>query len=170
MIAPRIWALLEEIGFLPREQLTWIKAARPDDIATSTAWGSWRSASNPVLRAVAEPVFIASKGTHARPPGPSDLSAEEFKAWTRNAWTIPSGNAQQFDHPCVFPIELPRRLIKLYSYVGDTVLDPFMGSGTTLQAARLLRRHAVGMEQSAKYCELAAGRVCQLLLPEDTVA
>jgi DNA modification methylase len=170
MIAPRIWALLEEIGFLPREQLTWIKAARPEDIATSTAWGSWRSASNPVLRAVAEPVFIASKGTHARPPGPSDLTAEEFKAWTRNAWMIPTGNAQQFDHPCVFPIELPRRLIKLYSYVGDTVLDPFMGSGTTLQAARLLRRRAVGMEQSAKYCELAAGRVCQLLLPEATVA
>ena len=67
-------------------------------------------------------------------------------------WTIPSGNAQQFDHPCVFPIERPRRLITLYSYVGDTVLDPFMGSGTTLQAARLLRRHAVGMKQSAKYC------------------
>ncbi len=150
MIAPRIWALLEEIGFLPREQLTWIKTARPEDIATSTAWGSWRS--------------------HARPPGRSDLTAEEFKAWTRNAWMIPTGNAQQFDHPCVFPIELPRRLIKLYSYVGDTVLDPFMGSGTTLQAARLLRRQAVGIEQSAKYCGVAAGRVCQLLLPEDTVA
>jgi DNA modification methylase len=170
MIAPRIWALLEEIGFLPREQLTWIKAARPEDIATSTAWGSWRSASNPVLRAVAEPVFIAAKGTHTRPPGPSDLTAEEFKAWTRNAWTIPVANTLQFDHPCVFPIELPRRLIKLYSYVGDTVLDPFKGSGTTLQAARLLRRQAVGIEQSARYCGLAAGRVCQLLLPEDTVA
>ena len=70
----------------------------------------------------------------------------------------------------MFPIEFPRRLIKLYSYVGDTVLDPFMGSGTTLQAARLLRRRAIGVEQSAKYCGLARGRVCQLLLPEDTVA
>jgi len=170
MIAPRIWALFEEIGLLPREQLTWVKAARPEDIATSTAWGSWRSASNPVLRAVAEPVFIASKGTHTRPPGPSDLTAEEFKAWTRNAWTIPTGNARQFEHPCVFPIELPRRLIKLYSYVGDTVLDPFMGSGTTLQAARVLRRRALGVEQSQKYCGLAANRVCQLLLPENTVA
>jgi site-specific DNA-methyltransferase (adenine-specific) len=169
MLAPRIWNLLEAIGFLPREQLTWIKAARAEDIATSTAWGSWRSASNPVLRAVAEPVFIAAKGTHTRQPGDSDLTGEEFKAWTRNAWTIPNENTHQFDHPCVFPLELPRRLIKLYSYVGDTVLDPFMGSGTTLQAARLLGRRAIGVDQSPRYCRVAAGRVCQLLLPE-TVA
>ena len=68
MVAPRLWATLEQIGFLPREQLTWTKALNPEDVATSTAWGSWCSASNPVLRAVAEPVFIASKLTHRRSP------------------------------------------------------------------------------------------------------
>jgi DNA modification methylase len=166
MLTPRIWTLLEEIGFMPREQLTWVKALDPEDIATSTAWGTWRSASNPVLRAVAEPVFVASKGTHQRPPGESDLTADEFKAWTRNAWNITSGHADQYNgHPAQFPLELPRRLIKLYSYVGDVVLDPFMGSGTTLRAAKNLRRSALGVEISERYCHLAAARCAQSLLP-----
>jgi DNA modification methylase len=166
IVVPRLWALLEEIGFLPREHLTWVKAVRPEDIATSTAWGSWCSASNPVLRAVAEPVFIASKGTHARPVGESDLTADEFKAWTRNTWMISSGHADQYlTHPAQFPLELPRRLIKLYSYVGDTVLDPFMGSGTTLRAAKNLGRRALGVEQSERYCQLAAARCAQSVMP-----
>jgi len=167
MVAPRLWTLLEDIGFLPREQLTWVKALDPADIATSTAWGSWCSASNPVLRAVAEPVFIASKGTHARLVGESDLTAAEFKAWTRNAWNISTGHADQhsINHPAQFPLELPRRLIKLYSYVGDVVLDPFMGSGTTLRAAKNLGRIAVGVEQSERYCDLATARCAQAVMP-----
>ena len=167
IVAPRMWTLLEQIGFLPREQLTWVKAIDPADIATSTAWGSWCSASNPVLRAVAEPVFIASKGTHTRPSGESDLTSTEFKAWTRNAWNISTGHADQhaIRHPAQFPIELPRRLIKLYSYVGDTVLDPFMGSGTTLRAAKNLGRLALGIEQSERYCRLAMARCAQSVLP-----
>jgi len=166
MLAPRLWSLLEEIGFLPREHLTWVKAMRPEDVAASTAWGSWRSASNPVLRAVAEPVFIASKGTHSRPSGPpSDLSAAEFKAWTRNVWSIPVGHSEQaLDHPCKFPPELPRRLIKLYSFVGDVVLDPFCGSGTTLRAAKDIGRRAIGVEISGRYCAMAAARCRQGLL------
>ena len=166
MVAPRLWSLLEDIGFLPREQLTWVKAMSPEDIATSTAWGSWRSASNPVLRAVAEPVFIASKGTHARPQGQSDLTAAEFKAWTRNVWSITPGRAddQYLDHPCKFPLELPRRLIKLYSYVGDIVVDPFCGSGTTLRAAKDAYRRAIGVEVSSRYCAMSADRCRQELL------
>jgi modification methylase len=165
MIAPRLWSLLEEIGFLPREQLTWVKAMNPEDIATSTAWGSWRSASNPVLRAVGEPVFIASKGTRARPPGQSDLTAAEFKAWTRNVWHITAGHADQYlDHPCKFPIDLPRRLIKLYSYIGDVVLDPFCGSGTTLRAAKDVGRNAIGVEISSRYCALSSNRCRQEVL------
>jgi site-specific DNA-methyltransferase (adenine-specific) len=166
MLAPRLWALIENIGFLPRGQLTWVKAANPENTATSTAWGSWRSASNPVLRAVAEPVFIANKGTHSRPSGESDLTAAEFKAWTRNAWHISSGHHDQFlDHPATFPLELPRRLIKLYTFVGDLVVDPFAGAGTSLRAAKNLRRRAVGVEQSERYCRLAAARCAQELLP-----
>ena len=165
MVAPRLWAMLEQIGFLPREQLTWIKALNPEDIVTSTAWGSWRSASNPVLRAVAEPVFIASKVTHTRSPGVSDLTSAEFKAWTRNIWNIPVGNADRdLDHPCKFPPELPRRLIKLYSYVGDVVLDPFCGSGTTLRVAKDLARLAIGVEISPRYCAMSADRCRQQLL------
>jgi site-specific DNA-methyltransferase (adenine-specific) len=129
MVAPRLWSALEQIGFLPREQLTWIKSLDPEDIVTSTAWGSWRSARNPVLRAVAEPVFIASKLTHARSAGASDLTSTEFKAWTRNVWNIPVSAERDLDHPCKFPPELPRRLIKLYSYIGDVVVDPFCGMG-----------------------------------------
>jgi site-specific DNA-methyltransferase (adenine-specific) len=166
MLAPRLWALLAEIGFLEREQLTWVKADNPEDISSSTAWGSWCSATNPVLRAVAEPVFIASKGTHTRPAGESDLTAEEFKAWTRNAWHIGTGHHDQYlDHPAMFPLELPRRLIKLYTFVGDLVVDPFAGAGTSLRAAKDLRRRAVGVEQSERYCRLAAARCAQDLLP-----
>jgi len=165
MVAPRLWATLEQIGFLPREQLTWIKALNPEDVVTSTAWGSWCSASNPVLRAVAEPVFIASKLTHRRSPGVSDLTSEEFKAWTRNVWTIPAETAERdLDHPCKFPTELPRRLIKLYSYVGDLVLDPFCGSGTTLRTAKDLGRRAVGVDVSRRYCAMSADRCRQQLL------
>jgi site-specific DNA-methyltransferase (adenine-specific) len=170
IVVPRLWALLEEIGFLPREHLVWVKAGLPEDVAPSTAWGSWCSPSNPVLRAVAEPVFIASKGTHTRPAGTSDLSATEFKLWTRNAWSIHAGHRDQYlDHPAMFPLELPRRLIKLYSYVGDTVLDPFMGSGTTLRAAKNLGRVALGVEQSERYCRLAAARCAQSVMPLEMV-
>jgi site-specific DNA-methyltransferase (adenine-specific) len=162
----------ESAGFLPlRERITWIKGDSPDGVATSsTAWGSWRSPANPVLRATAEPVWIFDKGTHRRTPstenGPPDLTAAEYKAWTRNSWHISPAHADQsLDHPAIFPLELPRRLIKLYSFPGDIVLDPFMGSGTTLQAARLVGRTGRGVDISEKYCRLAAGRVSQQLLP-----
>jgi len=165
MVAPRLWATLEQIGFLPREQLTWIKALNPEDVVTSTAWGSWCSASNPVLRAVAEPVFIASKLTHRRIPGESDLTSDEFKAWTRNVWSIPAGRGgRDLDHPCKFPTELPLRLIKLYSYVGDVILDPFCGSGTTLRVAKDLARRAIGVDVSSRYCAMSADRCRQQLL------
>ena len=150
---------------MPREQLTWIKTLNPEDVVTSTAWGSWCSASNPVLRAVAEPVFIASKLTHRRSPGISDLTADEFKAWTRNVWNIPvRSNTRDLDHPCKFPDELPRRLIKLYSYVGDVILDPFCGSGTTLRVAKDLARRAIGVDTSGRYCAMSGDRCRQQLL------
>ena len=118
LVERHVWNLLEDIGFLPRERITWIKGTVPDDVVSrSTAWGTWCSAENPVLRAVAEPIYVASKLSFAREPGRSDLTADEFKAWTRNAWFIPpvlAGDAN--GNPAAFPAELPRRLIKLYSY------------------------------------------------------
>lgn len=168
ILIPRMWALLEEIGFLPREHLTWVKGGDPADIPTrSTAWGTFASATNPVLRATSEPVLIASKGTHSRESGESDVTAAEFKAWTRNAWFITTGHKDQYlKHPAMFPIELPRRLIKLYSYVGDVVLDPFGGSGTTARAARDNGRHGISIDQSERYCRIAAGRASQSTLFE----
>lgn len=165
LVDEHIWPALRATGFQPRERLTWVKADAPVDAIvanSSTAWGSWCSASNPVLRAIAEPVYLASKGSYQREPGQSDLSRDEFMAWTRNVWFITTGHADQaLHHPATFPLELPRRLIKLYSYVGDTVLDPFMGSGTTLRAAKNLGRVALGVDQSERYCALAAGRCAQ---------
>jgi site-specific DNA-methyltransferase (adenine-specific) len=163
MLAPRIWSLLEDIGFLPREQLTWVKGPSTEDDNTalptsSTAWGTWCSAENPVLRAVAEPVFIASKGTHSRGPGASDISPDEFKRYTKNVWFV-SALKPDVDHPAPFPEELPRRLIKLYTYPGDLVVDPFMGSGTTLVAAARLGRWAYGCDVSERYVQLARERL-----------
>lgn len=164
MLAPRIWALLEEIGFLPREQLTWVKGSPTMDEdatatpTTSTAWGTWCSAENPVLRAVAEPVFLASKGSHSRGPGPSDMEAAEFKRWTKNVWFVSALKAD-LPHPATFPEELPRRLIKLYSYPGDLVVDPFVGSGTTVLAAARLGRWAYGCDISEHYVALARARL-----------
>jgi site-specific DNA-methyltransferase (adenine-specific) len=163
MMAPAIWRTLTDIGFLPRDQVMWSKTGEPEDMPTTTAWGSWCSASNPVLRAIAEPIFIASKGSYAREKGRSDVTASEFKRWTRNLWSIQTD--RHVDHPAPFPEELPRRLIKLYSYVGDTVLDPFCGSGTTVKVARDLRRNAIGVELSERYCRIAAGRCAQTMLP-----
>lgn len=168
LVVTKLWAEIERAGFLPREQITWLKADRADHLTVtnnSTAWGSWCSASNPVLRAVAEPVLIAVKGSHSRESGRSDLTPDEFKAWTRNAWYISSGHRDQtLGHPAIFPLELPRRLIKLYSYVGDTVLDPFAGSGTTLRAAINVGRRAIGVEQSPRYAAMARDRCAQRLL------
>lgn len=165
MLSTHVWPLLERVGFLPREQLTWLKASHEDQITTnSTAWGTFASAQNPVLRATVEPIFIASKGSHSREAGESDITPDEFKAWSRNAWAIPAYLHPNGDHPATFPLELPRRLIKLYSYVGDTVCDPFMGSGTTLWAAKLNGRQAVGVDLSARYCDRAADRCSQMLM------
>jgi modification methylase len=164
MLAPRIWALLEEIGFLPREQLTWVKGSPSEDEDTtatptsSTAWGTWCSAENPVLRAVAEPIFLASKGSHSRGAGPSDIEAAEFKRLTKNVWFV-SALKPDSGHPAAFPVELPRRLIKLYSYPGDLIVDPFAGSGSTILAAASLGRWAYGCDISQRYVAIARARL-----------
>ena len=164
---PELMRVLESAGFLPREHITWLKAGSPENQTnTSTAWGSWCSARNPVVRALAEPIVVMSKGTYEREPGDSDLTKAEFLEWTRNVWSLATDGAHsKHTHPAAFPVALARRLIKLYSYVGDTVLDPFAGSGTTLRAAKNERRRGVGVELSPKYCAGIAGRLAQDLLP-----
>jgi len=151
-------------GALPRERLTWVKGEVADDVTTtSTAWGSFRSASNPVLRATAEPIFIVDKLTHTRPKGETSITKEEFMAWTRNTWFAPVRGlvTGRGANPAQFPLEIPRRLMKLYGYTDDLVVDPFVGEGTTLVAAKRLGRKSVGIDQGPKQVQRAANRVSQ---------
>lgn len=151
-----LWPALMEIGFLPRERITWVKGKTEDMVAPSTAWGSWASPSNPVLRAVAEPIFVASKGTYQRySKVPSAIDHDDFLMLTRNVWEIPQEPHKSNPFPARFPVELARRCITLYSYRYDTVLDPFAGSGTTLLATRATGRKGAAVELSAAYCNVA---------------
>jgi DNA modification methylase len=160
-------------GALPRERLTWVKGDKANEVTTtSTAWGSWMRASNPVLRATSEPIYIVDKLTHKRPPGTTNITAEEFKAWTRNTWFVPvRGLVTGKDaNPSQFPLEIPRRLMKLYGYVEDLVVDPFAGECTTLVAAKRLGRKAVGVEQGTNQCRRGADRCRQDVLFDEGAA
>ncbi|MEX2161884.1 MAG: site-specific DNA-methyltransferase [Anaerolineales bacterium] len=147
------------LGFLMRGEIIWDKAASS---ASSTAWGSWRSASNPTLRDVHEYILVFSKGSFGRkkPKGRGNtIGKDEFLKNSRSVWTFPAVSAKKIGHPAPFPRELPERLIELYTFSGDVVLDPFMGSGTTALAALETGRAYVGYETSEKYVELAKGRI-----------
>lgn len=149
--------LLRE-GFLMRGEVIWNKAS---SAGTSTAWGSWMSAKNPTLRDVHEYILVFSKQSYslAKGGGVSTISREEFLEYSKSVWTFGAASARKIGHPAPFPVELPARCIKLYTYEGDVVLDPFMGSGTTAVAARALGRHYVGYETEGEYVRLAMGRL-----------
>lgn len=150
-----------EVGFRMRGEIIWNKAA---SASASTAWGSWQSASNPTLRDVHEYVLVFSKGSFRR-PGSADkvntISREQFLEWTKSVWNFPAESARRVGHPAPFPVELPYRLIQLYTYAGEVVLDPFMGSGQTALAAIKAGRRYVGYETSPDYVALAQERIGQ---------
>ena len=153
-----------DIGFQMRGEVIWDKGS---SASSSTAWGSWRSAANPVLRDVHEYVLVFSKETFSRKAEGrrSTISRDDFLEWTKSVWEFPAASARKIGHPAPFPEELPRRLIELYSFRGDVVLDPFCGSGTTCLAAANLHRHFVGYEVEAKYVRLAETRLAALHQP-----
>jgi modification methylase len=147
------------LGFLMRGEIIWNKAA---SASPSTAWGSWKSAANPTLRDVHEYILVFSKGTfkrHNPEHRESTISREEFLEFTRSVWTFAAEPATKIGHPAPFPLELPYRLVQLYSFSEDTVLDPFMGSGQTALAARKSGRHYVGYELNPEYVGLANARI-----------
>ncbi|MFH1330951.1 MAG: site-specific DNA-methyltransferase [Actinomycetota bacterium] len=153
----RVAALLEDLGFLLRGEIVWQKA---QGAGGSCAWGSWRSARNPTLRDVHEYVVVASKGSFRRLRlGEDTISRQEFLEATVSVWNIAPASARRIGHPAPFPVELPRRLIELYSFREDLVLDPFMGSGSTAVAAVESGRHFVGYETEPAYLEIARARV-----------
>jgi DNA modification methylase len=162
-----IHILQDRLGLLLRGEIVWQKGA---GASGSCAWGSFRSPSNPVLRDVSERVIIASKGRFQRAlkvdkrrelglPHQPSIGAEDFMTLTLDVWQTPSESARRVGHPAPFPVELPERLISLYTFENDLVLDPFMGSGSTLIAASRHRRRFVGYDLDPSYVELARGRV-----------
>ena len=159
--------LQDDLGLLLRGEIIWQKA---QGASSNCAWGSWRKASNPVLRDVTERVIVASKGRFnravpipkrkAKPlPSESTITAEQFMEATLDLWQIPAESAQRVEHPAPFPVELPERLIRLYTYQGDLVFDPFVGSGTTAVAATKTGRHYVGFDTDASYIQTARKRL-----------
>jgi site-specific DNA-methyltransferase (adenine-specific) len=155
-----IIAQMLEIGFLMRGEIIWNKAS---SASPSTAWGSWKSAANPVLRDVHEYILVFSKGSFSqkRRGAESTINREEFLEWTKSVWTFPAVSAKKVGHPAPFPEELPHRLVQLYTFKGDVVLDPFAGSGTTCRAAKVDGRSFIGYEINPEYAALANRRLTE---------
>lgn len=148
--------IMERLGFLHRGIVVWDKGALA---GKRTSWGSWRSASNPNLRDVNEFILCFSKDRMSRPDGgESDLTRADFMRFTESIWRIPA-ESRNLGHPAPYPVELPLRAIKLYSFKNDIVLDPFMGSGTTALAALKSGRHYVGYELNTEYIRIARKRI-----------
>ena len=168
--------LIEKHGFLMRGDIIWDKGA---SVGVSTAWGSWRSASNPTLRDVHEHIIVFEKKpleiTHEHllvfskdqwklksNKKVSTISPEEFCKNTQSVWKMKTANGLANAHPAPFPEELPKRLIQLYTFVGDTVLDPFLGSGTTCVVAKKLARKSIGYEIDTSYKEIIETRIANI--------
>ncbi len=149
---------LLDIGYYMRGEIIWNKAS---SASPSTAWGSWQSAANPVLRDIHEYILVFSKESFSRRRGnkKDTISKEDFLEWTKSVWTFPAVSARSIGHPAPFSEELPHRLIQLYTFKGDVVLDPFSGSGTTCLAALKDGRHFVGYDIEPEYVELANKRI-----------
>ena len=164
-----IGILQDDLGLLLRGEVIWQKS---EGAAGNCAWGSFRSAANPVLRDITERVIIASKGRFDRAkstrqramealPHENTLTNDEFMSATLDVWQIEPESARRVNHPAPFPVQLPERLIHLYTFIGDVVLDPFMGSGSTLVAACRTGRRGVGYDTDPAYVHAARQRVQQ---------
>jgi site-specific DNA-methyltransferase (adenine-specific) len=148
-----------EIGFLMRGEIIWNKAS---SASPSTAWGTWLSAANPILRDIHEYILVFSKEAFNRknlPGKVSTLTRDEFLEFTKSVWSFPAESAHKIGHPAPFPIELPYRLIQLYTFRDEVVLDPFCGSGSTCIAAIKAGRHYIGYDTEEEYVELAQRRI-----------
>jgi site-specific DNA-methyltransferase (adenine-specific) len=147
------------LGFLMRGEIIWSKAA---SASASTAWGSWQSASNPTLRDTHEYILVFSKGSFRREKvekRESTITKDEFLEFTKSVWEFTTESARKVGHPAPFPVELPYRLMQLYTFSDEIVLDPFMGSGQTAVAALKAGRHFVGYEVNEDYVNLAWERI-----------
>lgn len=155
--------LAKSIGYKYHSTIIWNEG----NISRRTAWGSWMSASAPFVIAPVELILILYKYKWKKTSGSkkSDVTRDEFMNWTNGIWTFNGESKKKVGHPAPFPLELPKRCVKMFSYVGDTVLDPFMGSGTTLLAAAMYGRNGIGIEVDKGYCKLAQLRIENTPIP-----
>ncbi|GAB4370735.1 MAG: site-specific DNA-methyltransferase [Calditrichia bacterium] len=154
---------MHDIGFLMRGEILWDKGS---SASPSTAWGTYLKANNPVLRDIHEYILVFCKDTFTRlnpNKRKSTISKEEFLEFTKSVWKFAAERASKVGHPAPFPVELPYRLIQLYTFEGEVVLDPFVGSGTTCIAALKTKRKYVAYDIDKKYCDLAERRIKQFL-------
>jgi len=152
-----ITTIAKEVGWKYHATIIW----NEQNISRRTAWGSWLSASAPFVIAPVEVIVVLYKNSWQKTSGSqkSDTTRDEFINWTNAVWGFSGESKNKIGHPSPFPVELPKRCIKLFSFVGDTVLDPFLGSGTTLIACAETNRIGIGVEINKNYCELAQKRL-----------
>jgi site-specific DNA-methyltransferase (adenine-specific) len=152
-----ITTIAKNVGWKYHSTIIW----NEQNISRRTAWGSWLSASAPFVIAPVEVIVVLYKEAWKKTSGSgvSDVTRDEFMEWTNGVWSFNGESKKRVGHPAPFPVELPRRCIKLFSYVGDTVLDPFLGSGTTLLACLRTKRRGIGTEVDRDYCQLAVDRL-----------
>ena len=157
-LSDHISHMMIEIGFKMRGEIIWAKGA---GAGVSMAWGSWQSASNPVLRDTHEYILVFSKGAFDRKKEDREntITKEQFMEWTKSVWTMNPESAKKVKHPAPFPVELPYRLTQLYTFKGDIVLDPFMGSGSTAIAALKSERKYAGYDVDPEYIRIAEERI-----------
>jgi site-specific DNA-methyltransferase (adenine-specific) len=152
-----ITTIAKQVGFKYHSTIIW----NEQNISRRTAWGSWLSAAAPYVIAPVEVIVVLYKKEWKKTSGSrkSDITRKEFMEWTNGVWNFMGESKKRVGHPAPFPVELPRRCIKLFSFVGDTILDPFLGSGSTLLACIQTERTGIGIEIDKRYCELAKGRL-----------
>ena len=153
--------LLISLGFIMRGEIIWQKSKGAN---ANFAWGSWLSASNPVIRDIHEYCLVFSKDSMTKASkGTSTIEKEEFMDSTLSIWNVPPARAKKIGHPAPYPVELVERFIKLYSYEKELILDPFMGSGTTAIGAINLNRNYIGYENNEEYIKLAEERINSII-------
>ncbi len=163
-LSSHINLIMHEIGFMHRGEVIWDKSA---SAGSSCAWGSFQSASNPCLRDIHEYLLLFSKGDYKLPRTKNEraegridtIGRDEFIQQTKSIWSFPTESAKRVNHPAPFPVELPKRCIEMFTFTGDVVLDPFLGSGTTAVAAKMSGRKYIGCDLSAEYCAIAEDRL-----------